>query len=105
MQMQMRERMMAQQLAMARERLYWWGAFYTLAFVGLTRGYVLDDVIWYMLYSGCCVQGNGEEAAMDYGSSCTPHICGGLPGRSCIWKQDAACRWSVTESSLCIVYT
>ena len=45
MQMQMRERMMAQQLAMARERLYWWGAFYTLAFVGLTRGYVLDDVI------------------------------------------------------------
>lgn len=45
MQMQMRERMMAQQLAMARERLYWWGAFYALAFVGLTRGYGLDDVI------------------------------------------------------------
>lgn len=33
---------------------------------------------------------------MDYGASCTTHICSGLPGRSCIWKQDAACHWSVT---------
>ena len=38
MQMIMRERMMAQQLAMARERLYWWGGFYTLTALGLIRG-------------------------------------------------------------------
>jgi hypothetical protein len=38
MQTLMREKMLAQQLAMARERLYWWGSFYALASLGLIRG-------------------------------------------------------------------
>ena len=39
MQQQMRQRMVANQLAMARERMYWWSSFYGLCLVGLTAGY------------------------------------------------------------------
>ena len=38
MQVQMRERMMAQQMALVRERTYWWSAFYGLTGFGLIGG-------------------------------------------------------------------
>ena len=47
MQQQMRARMVAQQLAMARERMTWWAWFYGISGVGLLAGYVthiIDDV-------------------------------------------------------------
>jgi hypothetical protein len=40
MQMEMRNRMMAQQLAMVREAFNWYGSFYVLATLGLVAGYV-----------------------------------------------------------------
>lgn len=39
MQNAMRERMVATQLARARELLYWWGSFYGLAVVGMLAGF------------------------------------------------------------------
>ena len=38
MQQQMRARMVAQQLGMAREAFLWWGSFYGLAVVGMAAG-------------------------------------------------------------------
>jgi hypothetical protein len=38
MQNQMRERMMAMQVARARELLYWFGSFYVLAALGMIAG-------------------------------------------------------------------
>ncbi|CAI8022614.1 Plasminogen receptor (KT) [Geodia barretti] len=46
MQTLMREKMLAQQLAMARERLYWWGGFYALASLGLIRGAMVRRQPW-----------------------------------------------------------
>jgi hypothetical protein len=46
MQTLMREKMLAQQLAMARERLYWWGSFYALASLGLIRGTMVRRQPW-----------------------------------------------------------
>jgi hypothetical protein len=40
MQNAMRERMVATQLARARELLYWWGSFYGLAVVGMLAGQI-----------------------------------------------------------------
>ncbi|KAL5486494.1 hypothetical protein EMCRGX_G018982 [Ephydatia muelleri] len=40
MQLLMRERMVATQLAVAREAMYWWGGFYSLCLVGLTAGFL-----------------------------------------------------------------
>lgn len=40
MQNQMRERMMAMQIARAREMLNWWGSFYALALVAGIAGQV-----------------------------------------------------------------
>ena len=39
-QVEMRRRMMAQQLSMVRERFYWWAGFFSLATIGLTAGYI-----------------------------------------------------------------
>ncbi|GAB6022406.1 hypothetical protein CHUAL_006523 [Chamberlinius hualienensis] len=39
MQNQMRERMMAMQIAKSREFLYWFGSFYALAAIGMIAGY------------------------------------------------------------------
>ena len=52
MQQEMRARMMAQQLAMGREAFDWWAAFYGVAGLGLTAGYVFSyphcspTVVW-----------------------------------------------------------
>ena len=46
MQLQMRNRQLAQQLAMVRERTYWYGTFYVLAALGLTRGYLKNKQPW-----------------------------------------------------------
>lgn len=40
MQLLMRERMVATQLAVVREAIYWWGGFYGLCLVGLTAGFL-----------------------------------------------------------------
>ncbi|XP_065831340.1 plasminogen receptor (KT)-like [Oscarella lobularis] len=39
MQMEIRDRMVAAQVAMGREQLYWYGSFYTLAALGMIRGF------------------------------------------------------------------
>lgn len=40
MQNQMRERLMAMQVARARELLYWFGSFYVVAAAGMMAGFV-----------------------------------------------------------------
>jgi hypothetical protein len=49
MQLQMRERAMAQQLALVRERTYWWSAFYGLATLGMVGGYLRSGRSWLMV--------------------------------------------------------
>lgn len=49
-QNEMRTRMVATQLARARELLYWWGGFYSLTMVGMLAGQIwhtrsIDDVV------------------------------------------------------------
>jgi len=40
MQLQMRQRMIATQLSLTRERMYWWGGFTSLTTLVLIAGYV-----------------------------------------------------------------
>ena len=86
MQLQMRNKAMAQQLGRAREMFNWYAGFYTLAVLGLTAGFLRTRQPWTIIplvplsfivgYQADLVLGNKMERILSkYVIGATNYIC------------------------------